>query len=356
MEKMPGRNELEGTSIQEYPLFGEGWEAKPLSQPAIIADYLDYLYHELAEGIRRQEEAGTKAHRFIIDATDGLDVFRIAYRSCADRGWNDHEHGNIPLQKREGALSAAHIARALGISVDRAQYSIDRLKERGEIRAARTWQPTSDKYYTVFNHAAFDDPPTWGKRLFARWCQLFNPQKRKTRTQEEPTIAQEYRAFWDSTEDETEEKHGPTGEEYGPTEAGKSIESSALLATGENKNTDDYYNTNSITKVSVVLDSNKAECSPVEDKAVEDAPTASIQPPPINSRQWMELNIRIIPAAINGCTDEAETAELEKLADTMRHGNTNFAKVDACAEILLHLHKMNRLPPWATAPRQGIRS
>ena len=346
--EMPGRNELEGTSIQEYPLFGEGWEAKPLSQPATIADYLDYLYHELAEGIRRQEESGKKTHPYIIDAVDGLDVFRIAYRSCTERGWTDHEHGSIPLKKREGALSAAHIARALGISTDRAQYSIDRLKERGEIRAARTWQPTSDKYYTVFNHAAFDDPPTWAKRLFNQWEKLFAPKKRKTRTHEEPTIADEYRAFWNSTE----EKHEPTEEKHEPTNTEKSVESTAFLATGENENTDVYYKSDMIQEVTNTV----TNIPPIPPTGAEEAPQASIPPPPINSRQWMELNIRIIPAAINSCTDESETAELEKLADAMRHGATDFAKVDACAEILLHLHRMNRLPPWATAPRQGIGS
>lgn len=334
-----GRNELEGTSIQEYPLFGEGWEAKPLSQPATIADYLDYLYHELAEGIRRQEESEKKTHPYIIDAVDGLDVFRIAYRSCTERGWTDHEHGSIPLKKREGALSATHIARALGISTDRAQYSIDRLKERGEIRAARTWQPTSDKYYTVFNHAAFDDPPTWAKRLFNQWEKLFAPKKRKTRTHKEPTIADEYRAFWNSTE----EKHEPTEEKHEPTNTEKSVESTAFLATGENENTDDYYNTNSITKVSVVLDSNKAECSPVDDKAVEEAPQASIQPPEINSMAWLKL-YTAFGLMVRDCEDPAQKEQLTEFHHVMRNGATDERRA-ACSKLMAYRDRITAAAP-----------
>lgn len=346
--EMPGRNELENVNISEYQLF-EGWKDKAPAQAATIADYLDFLFYELAEGIRRQEENGTKTHRYIIDAAASLDVFRVAYRSCTEKGWIDHEHGNIPLSKREGALTAAHLSRAFGISDGRAEQTLHRLKERGEIRAAGAWQPSPNVYYTKFKHAVFDEPPAWALKLFTRGKKLFSA---KTGTHEQQKIIEEYKAFWNSTE----EKQEPTQEKQEPTEAEKSLENTAFSSPGENKNTDDYYNTNSITKVSVVLDSNKAECSPVEDKAAEDTPQVSICPPCINTKEWYSIFLQIVPAAIKDCTDESTRAKLDELAATMRNGSTDFVKKDACAEILLHLHRLNRLPPWATAPRQGIGS
>ena len=333
-----GRNELEGTNIQEYPLFGEGWEAKPLSQPATIADYLDYLYHELAEGIRRQEESGKKTHQYIIDAVGGLDVFRIAYRSCTDRGWTDHEHGNIPLQKREGALSAAHISRALDVSTDRAQYSIDRLKERGEIRAVRTWQPTSNKYYTVFNHAAFDDPPTWAKRLFNQWGKLFAPKKRKTRTHKEPTIADEYRAFWNSTE----EKHEPTEEKHEPTNTKKSVESTAFLETGENENPDVYYKSDMIQEVTNTVTN-------IPPTGAEEVTDTSIQPPEINSMAWFKLYTSF-GLMVRDCEDPAQKEQLTEFHHVMRNGATDERRA-ACSKLMAYRDRIT-----AAAPRQGIGS
>lgn len=330
------RNELEGTSIQEYPLFGEGWEAKPLSQPATIADYLDYLYHELAEGIRRQEENGTKTHRYIIDAAASLDVFRVAYRSCTEKGWIDHEHGNIPLSKREGALTAAHLSRAFGISNGRAEQTLHRLKERGEIRAAGAWQPSPNVYYTKFKHAVFDEPPAWALKLFTRGKKLFSA---KTGTHEQQKIIEEYKAFWNSTE----EKQEPTQEKQEPTEAEKSLENTAFSSPGENKNTDDYYNTNSITKVSVVLDSNKAECSPVDDKAVEEAPQASIQPPEINSMAWLKL-YTAFGLMVRDCEDPAQKEQLTEFHHVMRNGATDERRA-ACSKLMAYRDRITAAAP-----------
>lgn len=341
------RNELEDVNISDYQLF-EGLKDKEPTQAAAIADYLDFIFFELAEGIRRQEKIGRRTHCNIIDVAASLHVSRVAYRSCTDKGWIDHEHGSIPLNKREGALTAAHLAKELGISEGRAEQSINRLKERGEIRAAGAWQPSPSVYYTRFKHALFDDPPAWARKIFPRGKKLFSEE---TGTHEQQKIIEEYKDFWNSTE----EKQEPTEEKQEPTEAEKSLENTAFSSPDENENTDDYYKSISLTEVTVVFDSNKA-ASLSDDKAAEDTPQVSICPPCINTKDWYNVFLKLVPAAIKNCTDESTRAELDELAATMRNGSTDFAKTDACAKILLLLDGLHQLPAKYTAPRQGIGS
>lgn len=336
MEKMPGRNELEGTSIQEYPLFGEGWEAKPLSLGAIIGDYLEFILNELQYGINHQEgnnPGSTNAK--IIDAAASLDIFLAAYRSCSDRGWTDHLHGGIRLDKRQGASSAAHLHRTLGITEKQGEHALARLKDRGEIRAAGKRQPTPRKYYTLYHHAALDDPPIWGKRLFSA----------KAGTHAYAEKAGEYKAFWNIQDESKDEKREPVDEKREPIDEQESVEKREIFETPESEKGEVIYKSNGIEEVSIVYDTNTptepTPAAPVE--AVDEAPTASVQPPEINSMAWLKL-YTAFGLMVRDCEDPAQKEQLTEFYHVMRNGATDERRA-ACSKLMAYRDRITAAAP-----------
>ena len=324
--EMPGRNTEDGTKKREELRSDD-------RRTAFLRYHDERLQYAIATGNRST----------LLDAALSHKIFTDGNKSYFD-GFIDHDRSEIPLEQREAAINSTIIVKEYGATVDEAREALKRLEQMGEIVFIRKYQPKKKKKLclSVYKHALFECPE-WADMLY----------KSKFRPHETQKIAKEYGKYSKSKTGQAKQNPDPMEQNPDPMKPQKTVENGDFLDGSAEQNPTQFYKSNSM-KTETSIYSNKGAEITVEDKAAEEAPQASIQPPPINSRQWMELNIGIRPAAINSCTDESETAELEKLAYAMRHGATDFAKVDACAEILLHLHRMNRLPPWATAPRQGI--
>lgn len=272
---------------------------------------------------RLQYAIATGNRSTLLDAALSHKIFTDGNKAYFD-GFIDHDRSEISLEQREAAINSSIIMDEYGVTQDEAREALYRLIRTGEIVFIRKYQPKKKKklYLSVYKHALFARPE-WADMLY----------RGKFRPHGTEKTAKEYEHYLKGNTGQTGQDSDPMWQDSDPMEPQKTVENGDFLSDSAEQNPTQFYNSDSMKIETSMYSSNGAEI-PAEDKAVEDAPTASIQPPEVNTIEWFRLYGQF-GMMVRDCEDPSEKEQLTDIYHIMGNGATH-EKIVACSTLIAY--------------------
>lgn len=302
--EMPGRNTENSTKRRE-----------DLSSDNRRTAFLRYHGERLKYAIQKGNRST------LLEAAISFEIFTDGNKAYFD-GFIDHDRDEISLEYREAAISSTTIIEEYGATLDEAREALKRLESMGEIVFIRKYQPKKKLYLSVYKHSLFARPE-WADMLYRG---KFRPHAAKE-------IASKYKEYLSRNQDQAEQDSDPMEQDSDPMEPQKTAENWDFLSDSTEQNPTQFYNSDSFKIETSMYSSNGAEI-PAEDKAAEDAPTASIQPPEVNTMEWFRLYGQF-GMMVRDCEDPSVKERLTDIYHIMGNG-AKHEKIEACSTLIAY--------------------